>query len=230
MATKRKDAKAGPAAGKAARAEGARARPAATADTMAVPAGRAEPPPLAAPAAPGLRSPFITAEQLQKIPAFSELRPEDLRELLRALRERPVARGERIFAQGAAGEGLFAVLSGRVSIVKRNAKGGEREVAVLEKDEVFGEMDLLSERPHTAGAVAAESSRLLFLPKAAFHEMLSAGNRGAIEMLKYFTRMLAARLDSANRRMMEILERPGGAPRTSEFAEFKRRLLREWTF
>jgi CRP-like cAMP-binding protein len=172
----------------------------------------------------------IPLEEFRRIPAFAGLGEEDARLFLSIMRERPAARGEPILRHGEVGDGLFVVLAGRVSILKRNAKGGEREVAVLERNEVFGEMDLISDRPHTAGAKAAESARLLFLPKKEFQKLLVAGNPGATSMVIYFARMLAGRLDDRNRQMMEMLDQGRKPAGGSEFAEFKRRLLREWTF
>lgn len=172
----------------------------------------------------------IALEEFRRIPVFAGLGEGDARMFLSTMKERPVARGEPILLEGESGDGLFVLLEGSVSIVKRNAKGGERQVALLERNEVFGEMDLISDRPHTSGAKAAESSRLLFLPKKEFQRLLVAGNPGAASMVIYFARMLAGRLDEANRNMMSLLDGDRKSGGGSEFAEFKRRLLREWTF
>ena len=188
-------------------------------------------------AAKGAKKPMVTAgeaislAELRHIPAFASMGPADAALFLSAMEVHAAARGEPLFREGEVGEGLYVILEGRVSITKRNAKGGEREVAVLEPHEVFGEMDLISDRPHNSGAKGHAACRLLFLPRRAFQEMLRKGNPGAASMVIYFARMLAGRLDANNKRMLEVLEgaaRPGG--HGSEFAEFKRRLLKEWTF
>lgn len=179
-----------------------------------------------APAAP---SPSLPLADLRKIPAFAGMGEADAARFLAAMEEREVAAGEPLFREGSLGDGLFVVLEGRVGIHKRNAKGGERQVATLERHEVVGEMDLISDRPHTTGARAQSDGRLLFLPKATFQELLRSGNAGAASMVVYFARMLAGRLDANNRRMLEVLD-ASAAPRSSEFSEFKRRLLRDWSF
>lgn len=173
--------------------------------------------------------PPISLGDLHRIPAFSTMAEEDAARFLAAMEARTVAAGEPLFREGQLGDGLFVVLEGRVGIFKRNAKGGEREVAVLDRHEVLGEMDLISDRPHTTGARVQADGRLLFLPKATFQRMLREGNPGAASMVVYFARMLAGRLDANNRRMMEILD-AAAKPASSEFSEFKRRLLREWSF
>jgi CRP/FNR family cyclic AMP-dependent transcriptional regulator len=179
-------------------------------------------------ASPPRAAPIISLEELKRIPAFAALSDGDASRLLSLMSTRSVARGEPIFKEGELGDGLYSILQGRISIFKRNLKGGDREVAVLEKGEVFGEMDLISDRPHTAGARGAEGSVLLLLPRSEFQALLLEGHTGATQLVMYFARMLAGRLDASNKKMMEILAAPEA--KTNEFLEFKRRLLKEWTF
>jgi len=172
----------------------------------------------------------ISIAELRQIPAFSAMSTADAALFLSVMEERPSARGVPLFREGEAGEGLYVILDGRVSITKKNAKGGEREVAVLDRHEVFGEMDLISDRPHNSGAKGQQACRLLFLPKNGFQDLLRKGNAGAASMVVYFARMLAGRLDANNKRMLELLDGKQPAPGSSEFSDFKRRLLKEWTF
>jgi CRP-like cAMP-binding protein len=156
--------------------------------------------------------------------------PADASLFLAAMSLRPLTEHEPLFRAGQVGDGLFVILEGSVSLYRKNAKGGEREVAALERNEVLGEMDLISDRPHTTSAKGRTAGRVLFLPKGTFQDLLRRGNPGAASMVVYFARMLASRLDRNNQRMMELLDR-GSEPRPpSEFAEFKRRLLKEWSF
>jgi len=172
----------------------------------------------------------ISIADLRAIPAFAAMGTADAALFLSVMEERPSARGVPLFREGEAGEGLFVILEGRVSITKRNAKGGEREVAVLDRHEVFGEMDLISDRPHNSGAKGQQACRLLFLPKKAFQDLLRKGNAGAASLVVYFARMLAGRLDANNKKMLELLDGKQPAPGSSEFSEFKRRLLKDWSF
>jgi len=172
----------------------------------------------------------ISLSELRGIPAFAAMGSADLALFLSVMEVRPSARGVPLLKEGEPGDGLFVILEGTVSITKRNAKGGEREVAVLERHEVFGEMDLITDRPHNSGAKGRQACRLLYLPKKAFQDLLRKGDAGAASMVVYFARMLAARLDANNKRMLELLEGRQPATGSSEFSEFKRRLLQEWSF
>jgi CRP-like cAMP-binding protein len=172
----------------------------------------------------------VPLKVLRAVPAFATMSDGDAALFLSLMEERTAAAGEPLFREGDVGSGLYVVLEGGVSIHRRNAKGGDREIAVLDRNEVFGEMDLISDRPHTSGAKAKSDSRLLFLPKKEFQDLLRQGNPGAASMVVYFARMLAGRLDANNKRMLEMLDGPAKQPGSSEFAEFKRRLLKEWSF
>ena len=168
-------------------------------------------------------------EDLRGIPAFSGMDAADAATFLGLMVERRMTAGEPLLREGEVGDGLLIIMEGSVGITRKNAKGGEREVAVLERHEAFGEMDLLSDRAHTSGAKARTDGRLLFLPKGEFQSLLRKGNRGAASMVLYFARMLAGRLDTNNRKLMDVLD-AAPKPAGSEFAEFKRRLLKEWAF
>ena len=178
---------------------------------------------------PGSAKAGMILEDLVRIPAFHGMDWDDASAFLSQMSERRVTAGEPLFREGEVGDGLFIIVEGSVSITRRNAKGGERELAVLTKDEVFGEMNLISDRPRTSGVRGKSDCRLLFFPRSEFQSLLRKGNRGATVLLLYFARVLAGRLDANNRKMMEVLD-AAQRPASTEFSDFKRRLLKEWTF
>ena len=178
---------------------------------------------------PGPAVQAVTLADLRNIPAFHGMDEDDAAAFLAHMTERRATAGEPIFSEGEVGDGLFIIVEGGVSITRKNAKGGERELAVLTKDEVFGEMNLISDRPRTSGVRGKSDCRLLFFPRSKFQDLLRKGNRGATVLLLYFARVLAGRLDANNRKMMEVLD-AAQRPASTEFSDFKRRLLKEWTF
>ncbi len=178
---------------------------------------------------PGSANHGVTLAALKGIPAFQGMNDADASTFLSLMTVRKVGAGEPVLREGQRGEGLFVILEGSMSITKKNDKGGEREVAVLDRHEIFGEAALVSDRLHTASAKGRQECRLLFLPREEFQRLLLGGNQGATSILAYFARVLAGRLEANNRRMLEIID-VAQRPASSEFAEFKRRLLKEWTF
>src|SRR5689334_22212838 len=73
---------------------------------------------------------------------FSELKEQDLVELLHLLHERTFAAGETIFNEGEPGFGLYIVLRGEVAIGKPD-HSGKGKVAKLPPGEVFGEVSFI---------------------------------------------------------------------------------------
>jgi CRP-like cAMP-binding protein len=58
--------------------------------------------------------------------------------------------GDFIFREGDAGDEMFVIRLGKVDI-----RLGDKTVATLEQDEIFGEMALVDRHPRSANAVAA---------------------------------------------------------------------------
>jgi cAMP-dependent protein kinase regulator len=87
------------------------------------------------------------------IPLFAALGAAEFTALLKAVPLIRLDAGKTIIEQGAAGDSLYAVLSGRVR-VSRADPSGRRELAILEPGAVFGELAVLTGSPRSARVVA----------------------------------------------------------------------------
>src|SRR4051812_17707119 len=112
----------------------------------------------------------VTSERetvLAAVPYFRALPADDLRLVAARAVVRDVARGARVFEEGAPAEGLFIVMEGRVRVV-RMSRGGREQVLHSEgPGATLGEVPLLDGSGYVATAVATEPSRLLYLPREA---------------------------------------------------------------
>ena len=109
----------------------------------------------------------------------------DRDQLSQSISELRFAAGEVIFHEGADGESMFLIWSGRVATVK-----GELESPVIlayrTAGEIFGEMALLENQPRSASIIALEDTRLLELSRSRFEQLLSeqpAISRSIMEVL-----------------------------------------------
>jgi CRP/FNR family transcriptional regulator len=102
---------------------------------------------------------------LRGIQYFRALPPVDLRRLADCAVVRDVRRGARVFEEGARAEGLFVVMQGRVRLVRRSRGGREQVLHAEGPGATLGEVPLLDGGGYVATAVAAEPSRLLYLPR-----------------------------------------------------------------
>lgn len=118
------------------------------------------PVPVAPPAARG-----SVPDALPRIPLFSQLSQEAFVAVLEELALKVFETGATIVTEGEAGNSLFAIVEGRVDVVRQLEGGRRRKVASLGEGEFFGEMALLSEGPRLAGVVAAERTVVLVLTR-----------------------------------------------------------------
>src|SRR4051812_47598980 len=96
-------------------------------------------------------------------PLFRELDPSALHEL--SLETSPVhlGGGETLLREGEAGDALYVVVSGRLSVIV-----GATPIAEVGRGETVGEMALLTGAPRSATVLAVRDTVLLRLSKDSF--------------------------------------------------------------
>ncbi len=99
---------------------------------------------------------------------FSGLSAEEEQELLKRTRSRRVPARYILFQQGDAGDGLYGILSGRVTFTVDSSEGKELILNVLGPGEFFGEIALLDGKGRSATAVTRDACRLLFIARSEF--------------------------------------------------------------
>jgi len=146
-------------------------------------------------------SPGNTAEVvafLAGVPFFAAL-DETARQQL-ALEFEPVhaAAGQVVIAQGAPGEGLFIVVSGRLRVYV-SAGRTERVLHDLARGAIVGEIALLSNLPRSATVRAVRDSELLLLRQSSFDALVDQTPR----VLREISRLLIDRLLAVDRPQFE---------------------------
>ncbi|HWD18057.1 MAG TPA: cyclic nucleotide-binding domain-containing protein [Verrucomicrobiae bacterium] len=102
--------------------------------------------------------------------------------------------GDCIFREGDAGEEMFVIRNGTVAI-----QVGDKTVATLEQDEIFGEMALVDHQPRSATAMALTDCELVPIDTRRFLFLIGQTPHFALQIMQ----MLAARL----RQMDSTLQR-----------------------
>ncbi len=111
---------------------------------------------------------------LQKVPLFAGLNDSALGLLTSQAQVAEYATGELIVREGEPGNRLFLIESGRVEILKRFGQPHQRQVALLESGDFFGEMSILESQPRAATVRALDFTRLLALSSGAFYHLYKA--------------------------------------------------------
>jgi CRP/FNR family transcriptional regulator, cyclic AMP receptor protein len=85
---------------------------------------------------------------------FHTIPTEQLREITYLFNKQTYNPGDYIFLEGETKSYLCLVSKGLVAITKKTAYGDEAELAVLDKNDFFGELELLDGLPRSANAKA----------------------------------------------------------------------------
>ena len=131
---------------------------------------------------------------LAGIPFFAPLDERTLQRLAGELEPVRVAAGDVLIAQGAPGDGLYVLVSGRLR-VSVTADGSERVLHDLTRGAVIGEIALLSDRPRSATVRAVRDSDLLLLSNSSFEALV----KQIPEFLGQVARLLIERLLAVDR-------------------------------
>jgi CRP-like cAMP-binding protein len=111
----------------------------------------------------------MTPQDLLRLhPFFSGLSSAEIDVLAGRGATRKVPAGRVLFREGAPGDGLYGLLSGRVAFTIDSSDGRNLILNTIGPGEFFGEIALIDGRGRTAGAVARDPAELLFIPRDKF--------------------------------------------------------------
>lgn len=118
--------------------------------------------------------------------------------------------GEMIFREGELGTEMYIIHEGRVEVLQR-VGDEDKQLAVFEKGDFFGEMSLLEDLPRAASARAMTDVKLLQINGSTFTQMLRDNPEVAVRMM----RKLSRRLRETDRLLSEALKRAGAPAHSS---------------
>lgn len=78
-----------------------------------------------------------------------------------------------IFKEGTFGDSAYMIDTGKVGIISETDRNGKRKVvAILRKNDIFGEMGLIDNEVRTATAIALEDTQVSVISKKTFDYLL----------------------------------------------------------
>ena len=131
---------------------------------------------------------MVSADFLTRVPIFSNLGPEQLRPLTSKLRRYQYQRGEVIFHQDDPADRMHIISQGTVRISIASEDGREKDIALLQTGECFGEMALLDGSNRSATAI--EPSQTFGLFRQDFMDFLEEHPQVVAETTSLLTRRL----------------------------------------
>jgi signal transduction histidine kinase len=153
---------------------------------------------------------------LESLPLFRHLNATELESLRRIAQERDFQPGEKIFLEGAPGDGVYFVKTGLIEIVG----AGGRVFSKLGPGEIFGEMAVIEQRPRSATAAAAKESVLYFIPRDEMLKFIESSPSLAFALLQ----QISFRLREFNQlHLREVIE----AERLAAVGNFARGIIHD---
>ncbi|RJQ66636.1 MAG: Crp/Fnr family transcriptional regulator [Desulfobacteraceae bacterium] len=124
-----------------------------------------------------------TLALIARSPLFGGLSEQQLDQLERIGREVHFERNAPVFWEGDEGSGFYIVAAGRVKVFKVSAEGKEQILHIYGPGQPIGEVPVFAGQNFPANAQAVEKSHLLFFPRQAFIDLITANPSVALNML-----------------------------------------------
>jgi len=122
---------------------------------------------------------------LQDVDLFSGATLEQLSHLAAIAQEITVPAGRPLYAEGDAPDGLYIVISGSVRM-----RRSQEEIDRIFPNGTFGAWALIDDEPRLTTAESVEESRLLFIPREDFYDVLADHVDMVAGLLKHLARRL----------------------------------------
>lgn len=122
-------------------------------------------------------------KQIASIPMFNGLNTAQLEDLSMIIVDQEIKRNQPIFSEGDEAKGLYIVVSGRVKVYKLSFDGKEQILHILGAGEPFAEVAVFTGSSYPASSMTMEKSRLFFIPRQQFYDLLGQNPSLAMSML-----------------------------------------------
>ncbi len=141
-------------------------------------------------------------EFLKNVSLFSDFSDEDLKKVSTLTRKRVYQADEPVFQEKSQGNALYIIVNGSIRITKKIGKEREKELAVLQSGDMFGEMALIDRKPTSASATSREETEILHINKEDFDYLLSDDKDFALKILMKIAQVISYRLRQTNEKYM----------------------------
>ena len=127
---------------------------------------------------------------LRKVPLFSELEEDDLRQLTGVMREHRYGKNATIVRLGDPGDAFFILKSGLVKITLADQHDREMILRMLYPTDFFGEISLLDGMPRTATVTTLEPTEVLTIYREQFLNLIEESPKILLGMTVVLSRRL----------------------------------------
>ncbi len=147
--------------------------------------------------------------ELNKIPWFKELKPEQTEKIAAITRLRPVKPGEVLFREGDKEDYCYIVIEGRVALDMFVPERGKIRFYTAEQYEIFGWSSVTPTiRQRTAGAQAVIDGLVVQIDAAKLRQLCEDDNSLGYKVMRRLANVVAARLLVTRLQLLDMFANP----------------------
>jgi len=142
---------------------------------------------------------------LKASPLFEDLSELELNAVATFLEPRRVKKEEDIFIEGAVGEEMFVLVSGRISAWVNNADGSRHQMFEIKPGDFFGEMSIIANESRSASLTAVVDSELLVFHGIDFYRIIFEHPMIGVKILKAIRTIQNIWLDQVSKHLGDLM-------------------------
>jgi len=133
------------------------------------------------------------------------VKPSALAQVLESLDINEFEHGELICSEGEAGDSMFFLLVGAISVTRKDSDGAQRELVTMSAPAILGHMALIDNSPRSATCRAAGSTRVALLDRKLYNRMLSESSERGTALRRMLLTSLTRQLENATGRLRKLI-------------------------
>ena len=121
---------------------------------------------------------------VRQFSSLKALNKEELIKMAECKTSFTIKKGEQIFEEGVATNGIFCIKDGVCKLTKLSANGKDQIVKLVKPGELLGQRSMISDEPANLNAVALEDMEVCFIPKKEIMEFFTNNNQFSMNVMK----------------------------------------------
>lgn len=121
---------------------------------------------------------------VREFSAIKALKKDELLRIADCKTSYTVKKGETVFNEGDALNGIYCIKDGVCKLSKLSDNGKDQIVKLVKKGELLGQRSLISEESTNLSAVAIEDMQVCFIPKQEILKFFNENNQFSLNMMK----------------------------------------------
>jgi CRP-like cAMP-binding protein len=121
---------------------------------------------------------------VREFSAIKALKKDELLRIADCKTSYTVKKGETVFNEGDALNGIYCIKDGICKLSKLSDNGKDQIVKLVKKGELLGQRSLISEESTNLSAVAVEDMQVCFIPKQEILQFFNENNQFSLNMMK----------------------------------------------